>query len=103
MKLLFGISSIFRSYSANTMLLSAAFLSQNAVAGSGEVAGGQSAQAQPALRLAENIKGLSMRMRRSEALIKQDEANRAKAQKAGGKAGAAGTTSDVSSGKMKPK
>jgi cytochrome c554/c'-like protein len=99
MKRLFGISSISCLF-ANTMLLSAAFLSQNAAAGSGEVAGSQSAQTQPALRLAEN-KGAVDAHAALEALIKEDEANRAKAQKAGGKTDTAGATSDVSSGKMK--
>ncbi len=87
MKRLSGISVLSCAF-ASAMLMSPAFLSQNAVAGSSEAVGTQTVQAQPGLRLAENqgAAGETDAHATLEALIKQDEEKRAQAE------GAAGTT-----------
>ena len=86
MKPLIGISMLSCAF-ASAMLISAAFLSQNAVATSSEAAGIQTIQAQPSFRLAQN-KGAAAETDANaalEALIKEDEEKRAKAKASKGK------------------
>jgi nitrate/TMAO reductase-like tetraheme cytochrome c subunit len=66
---------------ASAMLISAAFLSQNAVAASSEAAGIQAMQAQPRFRLAQNKGAAAVTdpYAALEALIKEDEERGAKA------------------------
>ena len=86
MKPLIGISMLSCAF-ASAMLISAAFLSQNAVATSSEGAGIKTIQAQPSFRLAQN-KGAAAETDANaalEALIKEDEEKRAKAKASKGK------------------
>ncbi len=76
---------------ASAMLINAAFLGQDAVAASSEAAGIPTRQARPGLRLAEN-KGAAAATDANaalEALIKEDEERRAKAEKTAEKPDAA--------------
>ena len=86
MKPLIGISMLSCAF-ASAMLISAAFLSQNAVATSGQGAGIKTIQTQPSSRLAQN-KGAAAETDANaalEALIKEDEEKRAKAKASKGK------------------
>jgi len=71
---------------ASVVLISATFLNQSAAAASDETAGSQTAQEERVLKLAENkgAAGASGANAALEALIKQDEARRAEAEKSGG-------------------
>ena len=85
------------------MLMHGAFLSQNAVAGSSGTVRTQTVQAQPGLRFAEN-KGAAAATDANaalEALIKEDEEKRAKAQRAAGKPDSASAKPDVVGGEQK--
>ena len=86
MKPLIGISMLSCAF-ASAMLISAAFLSQNAVATSGEGAGIKTIQAQPSFRLAQNKGAVAETDANAalEALIKEDEEKRAKAKASKGK------------------
>ena len=86
MKPLIGISMLSCAF-ASAMLISAAFLSQSAVATSSQGAGIQTIQAQPSFRLAQN-KGAAAETDANaalEALIKEEEEKRAKAKASKGK------------------
>ncbi len=81
MKRISGISMLSCAFASAT-LISAAFLSQSAVAGSGEAVGTQTVQAQPRLSVAENngAAGETDPNAALEALVKQDEQKRAQAE-----------------------
>jgi hypothetical protein len=102
MKRLSGISVLSGAF-ASAMLISATFPGQSAVAGSDEVVGTQIGQAQPELRLAQNNGGASAIGAHAEleALIKQDEERRAKAEKAGEKTYSTDGKSYVGAGEQK--
>ena len=82
---------------ASAILSQAAFLSQNAVAGSSEAGQTQTVHAQPGLRLAQNTgaAGNTDANAALQALIKEDEQRRVKAE------GAAGNASTVIGGEQK--
>ncbi len=86
MKRLSGLS-VFSGALASAMFIHAAFLGGNAAASPSETAGTQTVQAQPRLRFAENGGGQGTQADARaalEALIKEDEARRAKAAKESG-------------------
>ena len=86
MKPLIGISMLSCAF-ASAMLISAAFLSQSAVATSSQGAGIQTIQAQPSSRLAQNKGAVAETDANAalEALIKEEEEKRAKAKASKGK------------------
>jgi nitrate/TMAO reductase-like tetraheme cytochrome c subunit len=86
---------------AGAMLMQAAFLSGTVVAGAIEAEGIQSVQSQPGLQLAQNKGPAAVTDAKAalEALIKDDEQKRAKAEKEAKKADAAKAKTDAAGGK----
>ena len=90
MKRLSGLSLLSCAL-ASGVLMYAAFLGQNAVAGSSEVVRSQTVQAPPGLRLAEDKQAAAATDANAalEALITEDQEKRAKVERAAGKTDAA--------------